>query len=169
MPTLYELADEAERVIALLEDTDGEIADADLAAMLDALNVAVEKKVEGVCHMIRHFESGASVVKAEVDRLRKLFASRERSAQRLEDYLMQCMDKLGMRKCETPLFTVSVVNNSVPVIRWTGRPEDLPAKFQRLIPAESVLDSKAALEAWKKGELPEGFSVEQGKHLRGIS
>jgi len=123
--------------------------------------------------MIRHFESLVEIGKTEFERIRFLAAHYDRAAQRLEDYLFMCIERLQAADVPMPIRTglhsVNVVNcGGRPTIRWTGAEDEIPFEFMKeipAVPARSVLDMDKVYAAHKLGTLPEGFVVERGRRL----
>lgn len=108
-----------------------------------------------------HYAAGCF---AEADRLRQLGQSATRNAERLKDYLKRNLDLLGISKTQGAWFRVTVCNNSRPSIAFEGDLAELPAEMRTVAVSANT---QAAYEAWKRGEqLPQGFTVNQCRHLR---
>jgi hypothetical protein len=159
---LYELPAAFDEIDRLIEDLDGELP-LDLERMLDALELNLESKAEGVAVLIREAEAEAEAFKAEIDRLRSLHRASENRGAGLRAYLHSTMEAMGRTKIATPRFKLSVQRNGTPTIRWPGEPETIPAELKRI---RVELDGQAAIEAYRSGSLPEGFDVHVGTHLR---
>ena len=158
---LYELADAYEQIAETLIENGGELTP-ELAAALDAIEGAFEAKVERVALYVRNLLVTADAADAEAARLAALVHSRRQGAEGLKGYLMVQLDRVQKPKVETPLVVVRIQKNSHPAIRW---PEALPIpeNYQRVMVG---LDGQKAYTDWKAGALPEGFIIEQGRHLR---
>lgn len=159
--TLYELTDELAAVLEAGED--GELPE-DLEARLDDLLPQFDQKVDNICRLMAEISARAEGRINEAERLTALGRAGLRTVGRLKSYLKDSLERMGVKKIETPLFKVRVQNNSQPSIEYTGDVSQLPPTFRRTIIEP---DKKAVLTAWKAGEeLPPGFVVEVGQHLR---
>lgn len=160
--TLYQITDEYQAVIDRLLEAGGELTP-EFSAELDAITDAFAAKVEKVALYTRNLEALADAAAAEAKRLHELASSRQHTADGLKRYLLEQLDRVEQTKVVTPLAVVRVQKNSRPSIRWF--PEtDPPEGFVRVVRS---VDLQRAYEVWKAGTpLPEGFSVEEGRHLR---
>lgn len=163
--TLYETCDRQSAILSLLADMDdmdeGEIPE-DLAAELDAIDGTIEQKVEAICQIRAGLTYEGAAIDAEANRLKSRAASRHRQADALKRYLQECLERSGVKKVKTPLFTVWV-QQSTPSIAWDGLAEDVPEQFRRV---RVEVDRQAAMNVWKQtGEVPAGFTISQGSHV----
>ena len=157
---LYELTAELQ---FLLADPEGELTE-DVSARIDALEMALPVKVEGVCCVIRTLQAEAEAAAVEVKRLRELEEVRRNKADGLKAYLKTCLERIGQSSVKTPLFGVRIQRNSVPSILLDCEIEALPTMFQK---HRVDADRAALIEWWKAGkELPPGVKAEVGSHLR---
>ncbi len=72
------------------------------------------------------------------------------------------MSQMGVGRYDTQLFRARIQKNSQPSIRWTGA--EIPEEFRRVTVELDGLKARDALKA--AGELPDGFEVKYGTHLR---
>lgn len=158
---LYELVNAYEQIADVLIENGGELSP-DLSAQLDAIEGAFEAKVERVALYVRNLLATASAADGEAERLAALARSRRRAAEGLKGYLMAQLDRVEKPKVETPLVVVRIQKNSRPSIQWPAT-DPIPETYQRVTVS---LDGQKAYTDWKAGTLPEGFVVEQGRHLR---
>ena len=158
---LYELDSEFKRIFDLIKE-DGEIPDEVLEA-LNKVSCDRSQKQENICKIIRQMECDNVICKSEVDRIRDMVHSREVAIDKLKNYLMQSLESCGERNFETILFK-GWIQNSPPSINFNG---DISKLSYPLVRIKTEVDKTLALSLWKKGEdLPEGFEVKQGCHLR---
>ena len=159
---LYELADHYAGIMDALIEAGGELTP-ELTTALDAVDEAYAVKAEAVALYIRNLEVSAGAVEAEADRLRTLAVQRTNSARSLKGYLMLQMQRMGQDKVETYRVRLRIQKNARPAIAWTLTslpPEDY-------VRVKHEVDLQKAYEIWKAGtELPSGFTVTQGSHLR---
>ena len=167
MPTLHELTIECQRIMAAIDDADGEITP-DVADRLDALEGDRNAKVDSYCRLMKNFELMGDEIAAvalpfqdEAKRIVARAAPHYRARDRLRERLKDELQAQGIDKIKTARFTVSIYGIA-PEIAWTadGPP---PAEFQT---APSL--NKAAAVQWHKqnGWLPEGFSVKPKTAMR---
>lgn len=160
---LWEIADGIQALGERIAEAEGELTP-ELEAEWDRLEGSLESKVENTALYIRDIETDAEKAKAEEQRIRAIRTALENQASRMKDYLQFQLARAGRDKVETPKARVRIQANSRPSIRYTGDPADLPDAFKRV---RVDVDGTAAYEAWKREEeLPEGFVVETGSHLR---
>jgi hypothetical protein len=132
---------------------------------LIALDFTLKEKVEAIAALIQRNKGYVEVIQKEQERLRKLANARTFLVEKLQKYLMEHLLTLDQPQVETATFIVRVQANSRPRIVWTRSTDEVPLKYLREKVTQSV-DIDAALEDWKRGELPEGFEVELGHHIR---
>jgi len=161
---LWEIASELDVIGELIADAGGELSP-DMEARLDAMEGALEEKVERIALFVRECEANEKAAAFEVERLQAIGKSFERKAAGLKGYLHRHLQRIGKTKVETARARVRVQQNSRPSIRWmsTDQPPAPYLKTQTV----TTTDTALAYEEWKAGnELPAGFVVEQGSHLR---
>ena len=162
MLRLYELPLAFRALEEEIDSRDGELDD-DLEARLDELELTLEEKADAIAALVREAEAESIAVKVEIDRLAVRRQSAERRASRLKAYLHDTLVTLGRDKVQGSRFKLRVQRNSQPTIRWTRELDELPEPLKRITVS---LDGHAAHEACKAGQLPDGFEVTQGTHLR---
>ena len=158
---LYEFAAEFAEIVALAEQ-DGELT-ASLELRLNCLEMDLGKKVDNTCRLIKMLDHQAASRRAEADRMRLLAHQDETRADALRAYLIYHMQKLDKPSLSTEYFKVRVCE-SPPSVTFDGNPGELPEKF---VVVKKEANKRHALELWNRGEqLPDGFTVKQGQHLR---
>lgn len=158
---LYELPAEVRRIDDLLTESEGEITP-EIEAALAAMEIEKADKVDAIGALIAEAKRESDAVSAEATRLAERSGRLCRRAENLKAYLHRNMDAMGETKIKGRLFTASVCKNSAPSIRWSGEGE-IPRAFRR---TRVELDGTEALAAYKAGDLPDGFTVNYGTHLR---
>lgn len=98
--TLYEIA---ERIIAVLEESGGEVTDA-----LDSLEYALEEKVAAYRIVILRLEAEAAMNKQLADEFAARRAAKERRAAALEERLLATMKALGRTNIKTAICTAYI-------------------------------------------------------------
>ena len=159
---LYDLPGEFAAIEREIDESDGELSP-DLEARIDALELTLEAKADAIAGLIRSADAESEAVDLEVQRLTARRNAARNRATRLKQYLHDTLDRLGRDRVEGRRFKVRLQRNGSPSIRWTRLPDDLPPEFRRVTIEP---DGKAALAAYKAGELPEGFEATVGRHVR---
>jgi hypothetical protein len=165
---LWALAPEYAAVLAEVMEAEGDITDEDLAARLDAIQVAFSEKVEKCQMVYRHMNGDAESCRAFVEAAMKPYMDRAKKlaamADRVKRYVQSCMEAAQTERVETPLGGARLQKNP-PSVLYEGDPATLPEPFRRVT---YELDAKAVIEAAKaKQPIPEGAKViNDRKHLR---
>lgn len=160
---LWEISEAEEALAERLAEAEGELTP-ELEAEFDSLAGSFEDKAERIALYARELEANAKAAREEEARLAGIRKALDRKATKLKDYLRWQMEKTGRHRVETPKARIRIQDNSRPSIRWTGSLDALPEGFRKVTVAP---DTALAYEAWQDmGEAPEGFVVEQGRHLR---
>ena len=162
-PRLWQIADELDEIAEQIAEAGGELTP-ELEARLDALDGAFEEKVERVALVVRERIAWAEGAKLEEERLGAIRRCHERAADGLKRYLLQQMQRTDHPKVETPRARVRVQKNSQPSIAWTRPVEELPDVYRRVTVAPDLARVREDLKAG--AGVPEGFTVEQGFHIR---
>lgn len=172
MPTLYELADGAERIIEMMDRTDGNEAmmtAEDIAAneaFLDGLRTEADGKADGYARTIREFEARAKARREEARAMAELAASSERSAESLKRFVMFCMDRLGTKQLgDTGLRLCVQANGGKQPVDVFVEVDKIPERFIR---TKAEADKDAIRDALLSGDAeaakiaalqPRGFSL----------
>lgn len=72
-------------------------------------------KAQGILHIASEAEKYAPMIDMEIERLQALKANRAKIAQGLRDYLLDNMQRSGIKKITCPLFEISIRANPVAV------------------------------------------------------
>ncbi len=140
MPSLYELTREFEDLFEQFEaienmeftpdgnggyvDDDGEPVDPAAAReemkqawfdTLDGMEYDIQNKAEALAVYIKGISAEADIIKAEEARLRSRRQSKEKTAENLKKYLMDCMDAAKLKKIEMPRAAISIKRNAESV------------------------------------------------------
>lgn len=106
---IYELTDAFFQLQNMLEDPE---ADSDqIKALMDELDLEIEKKADGYAKVIRNMEGSLTAVKAEQEKLTAKKNLLESGIKRLKDDLQAAMIATGKRKFKTDLFSFNVQRN----------------------------------------------------------
>jgi len=160
---LYEISDALQAIGEELLLNGGVLTE-ELEADLNGLEDAFDKKMERVALYYQQLSRQAEGAKAESKRLYELGQARGNAADRLKEYMLRCLQIANIKKVETDLVRVSRQKNGRPSIHWTRDIEAVPAEFLRIV--KEVDGQKAYLALKARGELPVGFEVVTGEHVR---
>ena len=104
---LYELTNDLMELEALLEE--GEEVEEIMAIIMDQ----IASKGDGIMSLVRNIDSDVDALKNDVKRLEGMIESREKKAERLRKYLMDCMLQANIKSLPTVKGTISVRNNQL--------------------------------------------------------
>ena len=163
--TLYELN---ARIAELVEEIDALDADVDVDTLkaleeeLDEQFIAVDRKREQYCFVIRSADAHAKALREEARQLSQRAKNMEGVSKRLKDRLHDDMVSTGEGRANVGVFTLTVAKSPVSV-KLEVLPEQLPLEYQRV----SILSNVARIkQALKNGHTIEGATLEQNTHLR---
>ncbi len=168
MSTLLEIGADMQSLMALLEESDGEITPENslvMDAWFNELESAQDQKLDGYVAIVREFQLRAAVRKEEQERLAKRVQADENTAKRLKDRLKLYLEMTGQQKVETRRYKLSVCNNGglIPV-KVPDDPFEVPEKFRKVEVSVNVESVRKALEAG--ASVPGAVLLPRGTHLR---
>jgi len=156
---LYELSD---AYIKLQQQLDNEDTDSEaIRKALEEIEDRVEEKLENIAKLIESLDAETKAIKGEEMRLRERRQSLERKIDSLKEYAQEELNRAGMRKVKSELFTIYTQQNprSVKVVDKDQIPEELMVVSRRP-------DKKHILELIDSGQDIPGVEVEQSESLR---
>ncbi len=171
---LYEISGKLEELNNLIENLEGITIPAEGAETFNKILAeakATERdfadKVDNIVSLIQSRKKWMQVRKEESDRLNQLIRKDDNTINWLTGYLMEHLEKQGVRKLRTKKFNLSIANNGgkLPVVIDSKiEPKNLPPKYRNV----SYSPNKNAIrEALEKGEtLNFAYFGERGKSLR---
>ena len=159
---LYTYPDALARLWSLADES-GELPP-DLEAELDRLGAAFDDTASFIVRRIRECQAQAAAAKAELDAIAEYRARQERQAKRLENYLLDVMRRMGLKRAGEGAFAVTRTVNSVPSVNVDCEAKELPERFWKVSVDADMAALRKAFEAGE--ELPPGVTVERGEHLR---
>jgi len=156
---LYELTSNFNQLQQIIEDGADQEAIHDT---LQAIDEAIDDKVQGAALLIRNIEAQAEAIKVEEKRLadrRKFF---ENNCKNIKDYLYQQMVAVDKRRVKGALVTVGIQKN--PASLEIAADAAIPPEY--MITQEPKVDKKALLAAVKDGMQWDGITIKQGESVR---
>lgn len=154
---LYELASSYQQVLEIAEQLEAET----LKDTLDAINDAVESKVENTAFVIKSLEGNISVIDEEIKRLQAMKSTQQNNVKSLKLYIQDAMEQVGLEKVQGDLIKIAIQNNPPSV-----RLRDDFNNSDYLVEVAPRVDKKAILADLKQGKEIDGAEVIQGRSLR---
>lgn len=172
--TLYELTAEWERLLDFLEAN----PEADITDTLDAIDGDVKDKLRAIHHVLEDIDLDVMKLDAAIKRRQDRKRVLQNRQERLREYVLRCMDRLGIAKVEDAFGSLRVQNNppSVDILDANRIPSnfiranlslplnDVPEEL--LHHAKREPDKAAILKAFKDGWDVPGAQVVQKRSLR---
>lgn len=97
---LYEIAAEYERLLDAIEA--GDIPEEAIADTLEAVQGEFESKADNIACMLKDIAADVAAIKEEEKRLAERRKAKERTYERVKDYLSITLQRSGVQKLETP-------------------------------------------------------------------
>ncbi|WP_322622213.1 siphovirus Gp157 family protein [Aedoeadaptatus coxii] len=151
---LYDIADIYEN----LENIDDDVA---IAAAMDAVDAALEEKLESTAKVIRNLEAEADALEAEEKRLKARKTAVKNRIADIKGYVQGNLEAMGKDKVTSGIFKWSIQTNapSVNILDENLIPDD----YWKIERKPMKTEIKKAIEA---GELTEGAELVRTKSLR---
>lgn len=151
---LYDIAEIYEN----LENIDDDVA---VAAAMDAVDAALEEKLELTAKVIRNLEAEADGLEAEEKRLKARKTAVKNRIADIKGYVQQNLEVMGKDKVSSGIFKWSIQANapSVNILDESLIPDD----YWKIERKPMKTEIKKAIEA---GELTEGVELVRTKSLR---
>lgn len=151
---LYDIAEIYEN----LENIDDEVA---VATAMDAVDAALEEKLESTAKVIRNLEAEADALEAEEKRLKARKTAVKNRIADIKGYVQENLEAMGKDKVTSGIFKWSIQANA-PSVNILD--EDLiPDAYWKIERKPMKTEIKKAIEA---GELTEGAELVRTKSLR---
>ena len=177
MVQLYRITEELQSISTLAEDN----PEFDFTKAVDQLEGEFKEKAGAVAASIRNLEAEQKAYEDEIKRLSARHIAKTNAIKSMKAYLKENMELAGIDHLKNGVFDLRLQNNSTKTV-LVAPDADLPdsvytAKLSCPLPVvaesmqeyitERVLRKKDFLEDAKAGgELPEGVTIVQEKHLR---
>jgi archaellum component FlaC len=121
--TIFEIGNEYQNIIALIEQNNGEMSDDLHEAYINSRD-ELNNKAKAYIYVIKNKENLISNIDAEIDRLKEMKKRTENEINRIKNYLSMAVDTFG--NFETGLHKISNrISKSVDIINL----EELPKQF----------------------------------------
>ena len=155
---LYELTQSYARLLDMADSLDEEM----FRDTLQAIEEALEDKVENTAKFIRCLDSDIEAIKSEEKRLADRRKALETKVSNAKTYLQEQLEFAGIDKVKRPTLTVSIQANPPSVL---VKDESLiPSHY--MVPVAPKLDKKAILQFIKEGGEVPGCEMYQSRGVR---
>jgi hypothetical protein len=156
MTTLRELTSDLHEIQQLAMDP--EIPADALANTIEGLEGMFNDKAVRIVHVIANQDSDIEAIDAEIKRLQERKRVRVNAQERLKDYLRFNMERTGITKIESDLFTITLVKPRQIVV--IDDEQQIPEDYQRV----TVVPDKTLIgKALKDGYEVKGAHLGEGK------
>jgi hypothetical protein len=158
---IYQIEREYLELANQLIESGGEVSP-ELELQLTINQEQLEQKARGYGFVVKQMESDVSIIDAEIERLKGLKKSREKTIERLETTVSNAMQLYQIQKLETPTLKISFRKSESVEI---DNEADIPAQFLK----EKItytIDKTAIKEAIKKGEVVIGARLQVNQNIQ---
>lgn len=114
MMKLYELSKDYESLILAIEN--GDIPEEAITDTLESITSLLDEKADNIACWIKQLTAEAEAIKAEEDKLKARRTAKLNRAERLSNYLAECMTNSGRNKIETARNVISFRKNPPSVV-----------------------------------------------------
>lgn len=111
---LYELSKDYENLILAIEN--GDIPEEAIADTLESIELLLDEKADNIACWIKQLTAEAEAIKAEEDKLKARRTAKLNRAERLTEYLAECLTNAGRTKIETARNVISFRKNPPSVV-----------------------------------------------------
>lgn len=150
---LYEIANDYLSLMEAIEN--GEIPEEALADTLESIESGIEEKADNIACILKNLSAEIAAIKAEENNLAERRKQREKTHDRLKEYLSETLQRIGKTKIETARNKITFRKSEAVEIdeeafkTWAAFNRDDLLKFK------SEIDKTAVKAALKNGvELP---------------
>ena len=155
---LYELTTSYNELLDMADQLDEET----FRDTLQAIEEALEDKVENTAKFIRCVEADIEALKAEEKRLADRRKALESKVSNAKSYLQNQLEVAGLDKVKRATVTVSLQNNPPSVL--VKNESLIPSHY--MIPVPAKVDKKSILQLLKEGGEVPGCEIHQSKGVR---
>jgi hypothetical protein len=158
---IYQIEKEYLELANQLIESGGECSP-ELELQLTINQEQLEQKARGYGFVVKQMESDVSIIDAEIERLKGLKKTREKTIERLETTVSNAMQLYQIQKLETPTLKISFRKSESVEI---DNEADIPAQFLKEKTTYTI-DKTAIKEAIKKGEVVIGARLQVNQNIQ---
>ena len=163
---LYELSKDYESLILAIEN--GDIPEEAIADTLESIELMLDEKADNIACWIKRLTAEAEAIKAEEDKLKARRAAKLNRAERLTNYLAECLTNAGRNKIETARNVISfrktpakvVFDNEKAFVDWAQKYADGFLTYK-----EPTVNKTAIKDYINGGGQLDGVRIESSQNL----
>ena len=159
---LYELNQNFNNLVSVLENTEDENIKELIKKSMDQLTLETNEKIENIIKYIKNLEATATALETEVKRLNDRKVKTLKKVDHLKNYLKDFTNTLDSKKYHTGIFNISIRKNAASVI--VDNEFLVPDEFCKTEVIRKV-DKAALKEKLKAGEVIEGVKLQQTESI----
>lgn len=134
-----------------------ELSEEEKKKVEDELILLLQQKSQNIIGYTKNIELTIEAMKQEEKRLKEQRTVLENRVENFKNYVKDCMEKMGLKKIETSLGTLTVANNPISV--EIVNENDIPAEFKETV-ITTKINKKAITDNFKEtGEIPNGVNI----------
>lgn len=162
MANLYELTEDYQNILDLLESAEDESVIELLKQTIEGLNEDIKDKVDNIVRVIRTLESDSEAIKNEEKRLAERRKAIDKRKENLSKYLFEFAQNCEGKKIKGNVFEIAIRKNPVKVVIEDD--SKIPTQFVTKTINYSV--DKKSLKDYLKDNHVEGCLLVQDESLR---
>ena len=163
---MYEIAADYRHLLDAIDN--GDIPEEALTDTLESITTLLEDKADNIACIIKELTAEAEAIKAEEDRLKARRTKKLKRAERLTEYLSECLTNAGADKIETARNSISfrktpgkvVFDNEKAFIAWAHENAGVFLKY-----TAPTADRTAIAQYIKDGGKLEGVRIESSQNI----
>ena len=159
---LYELNQNFNNLISVLENTEDENIKELIKKSMDQITLETNEKIENIIKYIKNLEAEAEALEKESKRLNDRKIRTLKKVDNLKNYLKDFTNTLDSKKYHTGIFNISIRKNAAAII--IENDFLVPDEFCKTEIIRKV-DKIALKERLKAGEVIEGVKLQQSESI----
>jgi hypothetical protein len=160
---LHELAAEYRALQEAVIEAGGELSP-ELDQRLSHVEESIHRKVDALRVLIVENEAEHEKLSREAQYFQRRALTHKRAVESYRHWIMSAMEAAGLSRAGER-FPLRIQANGRPTIEWTKLHADLPEEYRRVVVGVNL---ERAYQDYKYGQLPDGFVVTRGRHLREV-
>ena len=161
--SLYQIADQYLLDIQMLQEKDWD--DQTFADTLESLSGDLETKATNVAMFIKNLDASANAIKEAEAQMNARRKAIENKAEKIREYLLENMQRTGIKKIECLYFKIAIRDNPESLI-VDSEIANIPNEYYRqLPPPEPVLDKVALKKDLQLGIVVDGCRLERKQRI----
>lgn len=122
---------------------------------LELLEIELKEKSDNIIKYVQNLEGNINIIDTEIKRLQELKKTEKNKIERMKEYIKYSMDKMGLKKIESPIGKISLRKSESVEIEDI---EKIPGEFVTIKQTFNP-DKTAIKKAIKEGREIEGAKV----------